>query len=75
MKTDLFEASKELNSGAKDVLETDLEKTTVSSLAKALLGLSLVAGKLASKKDDLKSTKFTVEFSKEFRLPFVKLAS
>lgn len=35
--------------------------------------LSLVAMKLAGKKDDLKDVKFTAEFSKEFRVPIVKL--
>lgn len=31
--------------------------------------------KLANKKDELKDVKFTVEYSKEFKVPIVKIAS
>lgn len=75
IKTDLFETSKELNIAAKDVLTAEDHKAKVASLAKALVGYSLIAVKLAGKKDVLKDVKFGIEFSKEFCVPLFKLAN
>lgn len=75
IKGDLFEISKELNIASKEVLGTELEKTKVGSLAKALVAYSLMAVKLSTKKDALKEVKYTFEFSEEYGIPLLKLAN
>lgn len=74
IKTELFQTSKELNIASKEVLQTEDERTKAASLAKTLVGYSLVVVKLSTKNDGMKDVKFTIEYNQEYGVPLVKLA-
>lgn len=75
IKGELFETSKQINIASKEVFDTETETSKTANLAKALVGCSLVAVKLSSKKDTLKDVKYTLEFSEDYGIPLVKLVN